>query len=127
MKTLYLLRGLPGAGKTTLASKLADKCVCADDYEGLYANETFHPELLGQAHKWCQNICSYYMDAEAPEIAIHNTLTTEMELMPYMKMANEHDYKVVSLIVENRHCSESVHSVPEQTIENMRNRFSIEL
>jgi hypothetical protein len=39
----------------------------------------------------------------------------------------QYGYKVVSLIVENRHGSKNVHDCPEETVERMRNRFEISL
>ena len=62
-----------------------------------------------------------------PEIVVSNTSTTEKELQPYLDLATKYDYKVVSLIVENRHGNSSVHNVPDETIDKMRNRFNIKL
>jgi len=53
--------------------------------------------------------------------------TTEKELNIYIKMAAEYDYRVVSLIVENRHGNENVHEVPEAALEAMKNRFVVQL
>jgi len=61
------------------------------------------------------------------EIVVSNTSTTEKEMEPYLKLAEKYDYKVVSLIVENRHGNKSVHNVPDETMEKMRNRFEIKL
>ena len=62
-----------------------------------------------------------------PNIVVSNTFTTEKELQPYLELAMKYDYKVVSLIVENRHGSQSIHNVPEETLVKMKNRFSIKL
>ncbi len=40
---------------------------------------------------------------------------------PYLKLAEKYDYKVVSLIVENRHGNKSVHNVPDETMEKNEN------
>jgi hypothetical protein len=45
----------------------------------------------------------------------------------YYKLAEKYDYKVVSLIVENRHNGQNVHGVPEEKLEQMKNRFQIKL
>jgi hypothetical protein len=45
----------------------------------------------------------------------------------YYDLAKRYGYKVTSVIVENRHGGESIHSVPDATLGNMRNRFSIKL
>jgi hypothetical protein len=44
-----------------------------------------------------------------------------------LKLAQKYDYKVVSLIVENRHGNKSVHDVPDETIEKMKKRFEVSL
>ena len=138
MRTLFLLRGLPGAGKSTFANLIwqsnvifeADKFF-VDEKTGEYV---FKPELLHIAHDWnqkrveeamLQNIRSngeYY-----PEIVVANTLTTEKELEPYLELARNYNFTIVSLIVENRHGNKSVHGVPDETMEKMRNRFAVKL
>jgi hypothetical protein len=45
----------------------------------------------------------------------------------YFKLAEKYGYKVVSLIVENRHGGKNVHGVPEDKLEIMKNRFEIKL
>lgn len=62
-----------------------------------------------------------------PEIAVSNTFTQEWEMEDYFKLAEQYGYKVVSLIVENRHGSKSVHDVPEETICKMKERFNVKL
>ena len=133
MKTLILLRGLPGSGKSTFAKLFhttfwfeADKYF--EDEDGNYY---FDPTKLKEAHQWCKNRVEFSMNAPngfPPElIVVSNTSTTEKELEPYLELATKYDYKVVSLIVENRHGSQSIHNVPEETLVKMKNRFSIKL
>lgn len=61
------------------------------------------------------------------EIVVSNTSTTEKEMQPYLDLAKEFGYTVVSLIVENRHGNSSVHGVPKETLEKMKNRFEVKL
>ena len=137
MKTLILLRGIPGAGKSTFANFMFQSGVIfeADQYfydeDGKY---NFDASELYAAHKWCQLRVEKVMRENLtsngeyfPEIVVSNTSTTEKELEPYLELARKYDYKVVSLVVENRHGSKSVHNVPEETIERMKQRFSIKL
>jgi hypothetical protein len=42
-------------------------------------------------------------------------------------LAKKYGYKVTSVIVENRHEGKSIHSVPDITLGNMRNRFEVKL
>jgi predicted kinase len=136
MRTLVILRGLPGSGKSTFADFIWSRnAICEADryFYDREGNYNFDASKLGEAHKWCQDQCEQYMRENLtnpkyyPEIIVSNTSTTESELKPYLDLAAKYDYKVVSLIVENRHGNKSVHGVPDETIEKMRNRFSIKL
>jgi predicted kinase len=133
MKSLYLLRGLPGAGKSTLAKKLGDAHFEADMY---FTNENgqyiFNGADIKKAHEWCQNevhtamILNHTTGANE-NIVVSNTFTQEWEMEAYYELAETYNYRVFSLIVENRHGGENLHNVPEDKIEVMRNRFEIKL
>lgn len=86
----------------------------------------FDAGKLSYVHEKCQEFVKFYME-EGNDIIVSNTFTTEKELQPYLDMAEEYGYTVVSLIVENRHGGKSIHNVPETTMEKMRQRFSIKL
>lgn len=136
MKKIIILRGLPGSGKTTFAKFLASsipnsKEICADDcwrYDYTDKNsEGFTTEGLIEAHSRCFETVESYMKEDVDTIILHNTNTTIREMNKYFILAEEYKYEVVSLIVENRHHSKSVHNVPEETLEKMKNRFDVEL
>ena len=119
-RTIYLLRSVSGAGKTTLAETLQEyledcKAIAADDFhydeEGNY---NWLPENMGAAHSWCKSMVDEYMELSTSNIIVHNTMITEKEIKPYIDMAKKYGYKVVSLIVENRHGNRDVHNVPQQ-------------
>jgi predicted kinase len=133
MKTLYLLRGLPGAGKSTLASQLSDVHFEADMY---FTNEIghylFNAADLKKAHAWCQAEVENAMilnhtTGGNERIAVSNTFTQSWEMEHYFKLAETYGYRVFSIIVENRHGGENLHSVPEDKIEAMRVRFEFRL
>lgn len=126
MKELFILRGLPGSGKSTLAKSLGGMHIEADmyfTYEGKYE---FDPSKLKEAHAWCQNTVGVWMNS-VPKIIVSNTFTQEWEMQPYYDLAKEHGYQVYSLIVENRHGGVNEHGVPEEKLEQMKNRFTIKL
>ena len=133
MKELMLLRGLPGAGKSTLAESLESVfCYETDKYfENEDGEYNFDPTKLKQAHQWCQDRVEKVMNAPngfpPPRIVVSNTFTQEWEMQPYYDLAEKYGYMVYSIIVENRHDNKSVHNVPEETVNNMRQRFSIKL
>lgn len=137
MKTLIILRGLPGSGKSTFANFIWEPNIIfeADKYfinkNGEYK---FDASKLGLAHAWCQTAVKQAMIENHtsngqlyPEIVVSNTSTTEKELKPYLDLAKEFDYNVVSLIIENRHGNSSIHSVPDETLDKMEKRFEIKL
>ena len=134
---LFLVRGLPGSGKSTFAEHIWNNyAVCEADkfFYDENGNYNFDGSKLKEAHAWCKNEVESRMiehqNSEGvyyPEIAVSNTFTQEWELEDYFKLAEKYGYKVVSLIVENRHGGQNVHGVPEEKLEQMRNRFQIKL
>jgi len=137
-KMLYIVRGIPGSGKSTFAKNLVghDFLVCeADKY--FIDKETgeykFDFSKIKDAHKFCQDMVETYMkdsllnDNFYKEIAVSNTFTQEWEMERYYELAKQYGYKVFSIIVENRHGGVNQHGVPEDKIELMRNRFEIKL
>lgn len=131
MVILYLIRGVPGCGKSTIARTM-DSCgmvdgyVEADQYFGDGDNYKFDPSKLHEAHLWCQGVVRKFLE-DSCSVAVSNTSTTEKEVEVYRKIAEEYGAKFVSLVVENRHGGTNVHNVPEEKIQQMKNRFSIKL
>lgn len=127
MRKLILLRGLPGAGKSSIAQTLGGS-IEADDFmvdtSGKYC---FDPKKLSFAHRQCEEMAKYCMERGEETVVISNTFTTEKELDPYYNLAERYGYQVSSLIVENRHDGKSIHNVPAHKINMMRNRFEIKL
>ena len=129
-KDLYILRGIPGSGKSTVAEEIANGSVicCADDYytdsDGVY---NWYPEGIKHAHAESQNKCMQAMINGDERIVIANTNTTIKEMAPYVELAETYGYRVFSLIVENRHGGVNAHGVPEATLSNMMRRFHIKL
>jgi predicted kinase len=122
-KTLYIIRGLPGTGKSTLAIRLASNTiVAADDFmlnsKGEYE---FDPAKLPEAHQQCQEKIDFFMRCGCIHIAVHNTFTTVQEMAPYVELCKKYNY--VPHIVTTETNFGSIHSVPETTIEKMRERF----
>jgi predicted kinase len=126
-KVLIIVRGIPGSGKTSFASFLGKAICCADDYYVHDGEYKWKAEDIGKAHGWSQRKCRRFMKAQVETVIIANTNTTEREMQPYMDLARQFGYMVYSIIVENRHGNESVHGVPEATLEKMRGRFDVKL
>jgi phenolic acid decarboxylase len=67
------------------------------------------------------------MEDGVKDIVVSNTFTQGWEMEDYYKMAEELGYRVFSLIVENRHGGENIHTVPKETIKKMKDRFKLKL
>jgi predicted kinase len=126
MKELFLLRGLPGAGKTTLAKSLSGLHLEADQYFMEDGEYKFDASKLKEVHVKCQNAVRVWMGKQ-DRIIVSNTFTQEWEMQPYYDLAEKYGYRVYSLIVENRHGGVNEHGVPQETLEKMKNRFEIKL
>lgn len=127
MKELFLLRGLPGSGKSTLAKSLGGKHIEADMFfmkDGVYE---FDATKLRDAHQWCNVMVGSWMSDGEERIVVSNTFTQEWEMKDYYEWATDFDYKVYSLIVENRHEGVNEHGVPEEKLIEMKNRFQVKL
>jgi len=127
-KILILCRGVSGAGKSTFAKTLGGEHYEADMFfingNGEYK---FDGSKIKWAHEWCQDMVYMGMIKEVPKIVVSNTFTQEWEMQPYFELAKKYGYKVFSIIVENRHEGINEHGVPEEKIEQMKNRFEIKL
>lgn len=144
MSELYLLRGIPGCGKTTLAESLtggpgsghfeADQYFIDED-----GNYNFDPSKLRDAHQWCKDQVEFamvnghknFLPIHGPHplvrIVVSNTFTQEWEMKPYYDLAEKYGYRVYSIVVENRHGGVNQHNVPEDKIDQMVNRFQLKL
>jgi len=126
MKILIILRGLPGAGKSTLAKTLGGIHIEADHYFMKDGEYKFDASKLKQAHEHCRTSTEGWM-MEGYNIVVSNTFTQEWEMDAYYELAEKYEYRVYSIIVENRHNGVNEHGVPADKLEQMKNRFEIKL
>ena len=127
-KVLFIVRAIPGSGKSTFAKQLTANVFEADHY--FYDNDgnyNFVSSEIKDPHKECQDDVRIAMESSIAKIAVSNTSTQEWEMEPYFELAKKYGYKVFTIIVENRHGGTNVHNVPEDKIGQMKNRFSIKL
>lgn len=126
MPKLTLIRGLPGAGKSTMAKAMveADSSLRhfeADQYfvdaSGKYR---FEPSEIEDAHTWC---FSEARDAlkSGRSVVVSNTFTRKWEMEPYRKLAKELGVELEILEAKGNYAS--IHGVPQKTIDAMRSRW----
>ena len=132
---LILLRGIPGSGKSTLGEIILQtpsndkpEILSADDFFlDKDNNYNFDGLKIKEAHNHCQFRCSERMRQGISRIVVANTFTQDWEMDIYFDMANRYNYRVHTIIVENRHGNENIHGVPEDKLQQMKNRFQIKL
>lgn len=124
---LYLIGGVPGAGKTTLAKKMiangqADVHFEADMFfEDINTGEyKFDPKKLKAAHEWCQKNTEMSLK-NGNNVVVANTFTTNWERQAYYEMAEQYGHEVEFIKVDGGF--ESIHGVPKEKIQQMRNRW----
>jgi predicted kinase len=132
MKTLYIVRGIPGAGKSTFAKSIGGVHIEADQFFMMNGKYNFDITKIKLAHKYCQNQTEAWMKTDGTQvnndkIVVSNTFTQEWEMEPYFKLAEKYGYRTFSLIVENRHGGVNEHDVPEDKLEQMKTRFEVKL
>lgn len=125
---LTLIRGMPGSGKTTLATQLAGETgvhLEADqfftDQEGVY---TFDGMKIGEAHEWCQDWTRNSLRL-SKNVFVSNTFTTLNELRPYFQISREFDITPTVILCQNDWGS--IHDVPVGVLLNMQKRFALNI
>ena len=151
---LFLIRGLPGSGKDTLAKRLKGPGLApssvvrihsADDFflkakrvhKGVFHTFNgelvykFDPKKLPQAHKACQEDCDASLE-DGYDVAICNTFSCRWELQPYLDLAKKHDATVIVMdlfdagLTDEELAERNTHGVPVESIAAMRRRWESE-
>lgn len=128
-KTLVIVRGLPGSGKTTLARVLKDY---GDEYAAHYEADQFmvnnnglyefNPSKLRYCHEMCLTGVEEAMVIGVPMVIVSNTFTQYWEMEKYIHCAKHYKYNIQ--LIECSGNFGSIHNVPAETIEKMKNRWS---
>ncbi len=153
-RTLVLMRGIPGSGKSTIARSLAGVhddhivkdgkhryqygsigamgAVLSTDFYFMDSGEyVFNPAKLGEYHGQNQAACADLMVDGEPVIVIDNTNTQIWEMAPYVEMAKDNGYKVVVVSIPHPPIDVAVtrnsHGVPRAAIERMVKRWESEI
>ena len=132
-RNLILLRGVSGAGKSTVAELFIDSDILStDDFFMKDGKYQFDANSLVENHMKCTAEADRIMNLATTEdavhtLVIHNTFTKQWEMTPYLILAEKYGYTIHTIIVENRHESKSIHDVPQASIDAQRDRFDIVL
>ena len=135
-KTLYIIRGLPGSGKSTLGEQLAESYMdmhpefggpkshsyAADDwFTDREGNYNFDPAELGNAHEDCRARVMGAMMSNVEVICVCNTFTQAWEAEPYFKLCDAYGYTAVVLECQSEFGN--IHDCPQSKIDEMAERW----
>lgn len=121
---VVIIRGLPGSGKSTIAKELAEITgmlhVETDMYFEKNGEYKFNPELLPEAHAWCQEEARKALKS-GKGVIVSNTFTRVWEMQPYLDMAEE--FGANRLVIKANGNFQNVHGVPDHAIQRMKERW----
>ena len=120
MSILYVIRGLPGCGKSTYAKTLNVFHLEADAYCMRDSKYQWKPETVKRSHEFIQSLARQIMN-EGSDLVVSNTFTTHKEMTPYIEMANEFGYKIK--VISCKGNFGNTHDVPEETLVKMAERW----
>jgi predicted kinase len=132
-RSLILLRGLPGAGKSTLAGVLAEGkkypvfSVDSYFYSGEEGKYEFRFRENHLAYKKCEDDTGQAMKQGIKKIFVDNTFTLEWEMEPYFKLASEFAYRIYVVTVEHRHGGKNIHGIDEESLKRMAEKYKVVL
>lgn len=138
MKQLIIMRGIPGAGKSTIAqaieslyrtnypTKINTVTIASADKFFDEGKIPFDAKLLKFAHDYCLGAATRSMLMGCAKVIVDNTNTRAWEFDPYIALASTLKYNIkivrvlTSLETAITHCT---HKVPEDKIREMEARF----
>ena len=136
-KVLFLIRGLPGSGKSSIVKLLKEKytgksVVCSSDDFWIQEDGSYKwcKEKLSEAHEWCQAKARDACKANTPVVIIDKTNVKRSEWDFFVEVANLNSYTVVLVSPKTPWCLDAVelakrnvHSVPVEAVEVKKKDF----
>lgn len=122
LPVLVIIRGLPGSGKSTIAKSMVlyehyEADMFFTDSDGTYK---YDRQLISLAHEWCQRE-TFKALSNGKRVVVSNTFTRLSEMQPYLEMAKT--FGIEPVIIEASGNWQSVHNVPAESIDQMRQRW----
>jgi len=129
---MFIVRGAPGAGKTTFAKNLRD-CIFQkhNRFTAIFETDNFFVDsinhrdyhfdanLLGIAHSWNQGeVIRCCRDCPDVPVIVANTFRQRFELKPYFEIAQMFGRKIFVFTLYTEH--DNVHRVPDEKVKQTR-------
>jgi predicted kinase len=126
MQELFIIRGLPGSGKSTLAKLFFERYNFnhfeADMFFMQDGKHIYDTNKIKEAHTWCQEQVEMAL-AMGQNVVVSNTFVKLIEMQPYKELAKK--YMARLSILECNGEYGSIHNVPQEIIEKMKENWEI--
>lgn len=126
MAHLYILRGVPGSGKTTLADKMLRHGMVDAHFEADMfmvdekGNYDFNQKYLKFCHEQCQRATDAALSIGQTAV-VSNTFVRKWEIQAYLDMAKYHGVNITVIVCHGDYGN--THGVPDDKVEDMKRRF----
>lgn len=117
---LYLIRGLPGSGKSTKAKSLGALHLEADQFHVKDGGYQFDGSRIKLAHEWCQQTAWNAM-IKGMDVVVSNTFSQKWEMQPYLDFAKDTGHEVEIITMTGNFGS--VHNVSSEIVKKMADRW----
>ncbi|ATC94592.1 AAA family ATPase [Pseudoalteromonas tunicata] len=141
MKQVFILRGLPGSGKSYYAQQLCQELVNGDEDQFLicstddyfYQDDGYHFDKFKLPEYHSLNLSRFVraLGQEVPLVIVDNTNIKKWEFLPYLEVAHALGYQVKEVIVgdikdksmQHLYSQRNSHNVALKTISKMAYMF----
>ena len=117
---LYIVRGIPGSGKSTYSKTIGCCVIEADQYFMIDGEYKYDKNKIKAAHLWCQTMVKQFL-SRGIDVCVSNTFVKKWEIDEYVKMANTFNtnYKIIKVVGNYK----NVHNVPSEVVERMNQNW----
>jgi predicted kinase len=136
-KIMYIMRGLPGSGKSTKAKNLAGDngiVLSTDDFFTIDGKYKYDPAMIGEAHFWNEMRAQEAIRNNISPIVIDNTSVEAWESKKYVQMGTKTGYDIrieeadTDWAFNPEELSKrNTHEVPQGNIERMLEKWHPDL
>lgn len=135
-KVFYILRGIPGSAKSTLATILnlglrkigpilTMPIQLEDCFQALNKQDQlvyyYDESKLAEAHLSCQTQVRDEMVKQNRAVILALCLISKQQMQPYLRLAREFDYQVMEIICKGTF--QNIHGVPPDKLRSMKQNF----